>query len=397
VQVVSRRGAAGPRSGWSGALRGPRLLAVFVVLLASCTDASVRAPSEAGATLDVASATVAPTVAPLATPSATAQPTPKPRLYAKLRVFVASENTDSVVVLEGAPGGQYAQVAKIAVGRLPHQMAVSPDGRFVAVNNRMANTTSVIDPLTMKEIARIPVGKQPHGIIWSPDSKTLFVAHERDNYISRFEAGTWKSIGQLMVGVPQHVLVFNSARPNELWFTVTNSNEANHLRVYDLETKKVTRVQVEDVHDAYFTPDGSEIWSSSSGFLGKPSDRMVIYDPIAKTVKQEVRFPGRYPFHTMKVFQDGVFHPETSGVMVLSDHIGPSLVWMDWRERRILSETKLGGHPFHSTYDPEGGRLLVTTSVDGMVNVIDLKTREVVQKLPVTRAHGIASVGITSP
>lgn len=375
-------------------MRGLAYLGVGVVLLAACAGASVApTPSDVPDAEETAARTAVPSS--FATP--TAQPTAEPSRYTKLRVFIASENTDSVVVLEGAPGAEYAQVAKIPVGRLPHQMAVSPDGKFVAVNNRMANTTSVIDPISMKEVARIPVGKQPHGIIWSPDSKTLFVAHERDSYISRFEAGTWKPIGPLMVGVSQHVLVFNSARPNELWFTVTNSNENDHLRMYDLETKKIARVQVNDVHDAYFTPDGSEVWSSSSGFLDKPSDRMVIYDPITRKVKQELRLPGRYPFHTLKVFQDGVFHPESSGVMVLSDHYGPSLVWLDWRERRILGDTKLGAYPFHASFDPEGSRLLVTTNADGMVNVIDMKTRQVVQKVPVSKAHGMVSVGIAAP
>lgn len=375
-------------------MRGLAFLAVGVVLLASCAGASVApTPSEGPTTGDDA----APSTVPTSTPALTAQPTVDPRLYAKLRVFVASESTDQVWVLDGAPGAQFALVGKIPVGRMPHQLSVSPDGRFVAVNNRMANTTSVIDSATMKEIARLPVGKQPHGILWSPDAKTLFVAHERDNYISRFEAGTWKSLPPLMVGVPQHVLAMSAARPNELWFTVTNSNENDHLRAYDLDTKKVTRVKVNDVHDAYFTPDGSEIWSSSSGFLNKPSDRMVIYDPIAKTVKQEIHLKGRYPFHTLKLFQDGVYYPGNTSVMVLSDHLGPSLVWMDWRERSILGETKLGQQPFHSTYDAEGDRMLVTTNVDGMVNVIDMKTRQVVQKLPVTKAHGIASVGIAAP
>ena len=41
--------------------------------------------------------------------------------------------------------------------------------------------------------------------------------------------------------------------------------------------------------------------------------------------------------------------------------------------------------------------MLVTTNVDGMVNVIDMKTRQVVQKVPVSKAHGIASVGIAAP
>ena len=375
-------------------MRGWGFLAVGLVLLASCAGAPV-APARSA--VDITEDVAAPAPAATSTSSPTAQRAADPHLYAKLRVFVTSESTDQVWVLDGAPDSQFALVGKVPVGRMPHQLAVSPDGRFVAVNNRMASTTSVIDPIAMKEIARLSVGKQPHGIIWSPDAKTLFVAHERESYISRFEAGTWKSLPPLMVGVPQHALAMSSARPNELWFTVTNSNENDHLRVYALDTRQITRVRVNDVHDAYFTPDGSEIWSTSSGFLDKPSDRMVIYDPIARTVKQEIHLKGRYPFHTLKAFQDGVHYPRNTSVMILTDHLGPSLVWLDWRERSVLGETKLGHQPFHSTYDAEGDRILVTTNIDGMVNVIDMKTRQVVQKLPVTRAHGIASVGITAP
>ena len=334
---------------------------------------------------------------PSATPTPVPAPSPIPPRYAKLRIFVASESTDQVWVLDGKPGEQYAVIGKISVGKLPHQLAVSPDGKWVAVNNRMGNTTSIIDPLSMREVVRLMVGKQPHGITWSPDGKTLFVGHERDMYIARFEAGTWKPLPPLMVGVPQHVLSIAPSRPNELWFTLTNTAQADVLRVYDLETNKVTNIKVSDVHDAYFTPDESEVWSSSSGFLNKPSDRMVIYDPGTKTVKTEVHFPGYYPFHTEKVDQDGVFFMADKSVMVLSDHLGPGLLWVDWRERRILGETMLGQQPFHTTYDPEGDRLLTTTNVDGMVNVIDAKTRAVVQKVAVPKAHGIGAVPITAP
>ena len=34
------------------------------------------------------------------------------------------------------------------------------------------------------------------------------------------------------------------------------------------------------------------------------------------------------------------------------------------------------------------------TNVDGMVNVIDVNTKQVVQKIPVPSCHGIVSVGI---
>ncbi len=300
-------------------------------------------------------------------------------------------------VLEAAaPKGQFALIGKIQVGRLPHQMAVSPDGKFVAVNNRLADSTSIIDPVAMKELVRIKVGRQPHGITFSPDSKTLYVAHERDNFIMRFETGTWKPLTPLIVGTPQHVLTIGTKRPNILLFTVTNSNEVDHLRAYDLETNKITKFKVQDVHDAYYTPDQSEIWSSSSGFIDKPSDRMVIYDPDTYAVKEEIRLgANHYPFHTNKPNQDGMYVMPDNGLMVLSDHKGPSLLWVDYKSRRIVFETKgLGIQPFHTTYDPLGERLLLTTNVDGMVNVIDMNTKLVVQKIAVPQCHGIAAVGI---
>jgi YVTN family beta-propeller protein len=368
-----------------------RSLAILAsaLLLASCAGAGSAAPTPVS-TVAGPSGPAAPAALPASTPT----PTPEIRQYSKLRVFVASESTDSVWVYEAAPAAEFTLLKKIPVARFPHQMAVSPDGRYVAVNDRLANVTSIIDPISMTELMRLPVGKQPHGITFSPDGRTLFVAHERDVYIARFEVGTWKPLPPLMLGVPQHDLTMSRARPNELWFAVTNSSEEDHLRVYDLATNKVTKVVVSDVHDAYFTPDGSEIWSASSGFVDKPSDRMVIYDPVAKTVKQEIHFPGHYPFHTLKPLQDGMYYPVDTSLMVISDHAYPGLMWIDWRERRIVGETKLGQQPFHTTYDPEGKRLLVTTNVDGMVNVIDLATRTVVQKVPVTKAHGIVSVGI---
>ncbi len=368
-------------------------LALASLVVASC---SISLGSE-GLTTPEPEPTARPdsTAVPLASPTPAPQPspTPPPR-YTKLRVFVASESTNQVWVLEGAARGAFALVQKIPVGTFPHQMAVSPDGRWVAVNNRLADTTSIIDPIAMKEVVRIRVGKQPHGITFSPDAKTLYVAHERDTYILPIEVGSWRPLSPLVVGVPQHVLTLGNKRPNDLYFTLTNTSQSDHLRVFDLASKRVTNIKVQDVHDAYYTPDQSEVWSSSSGFIDKPSDRMVIYDPDTKTVKEEIHLRGHYPFHTEKENQDGAFFLADKSFMLLSDHLGPGLMWLDWKNRTILGETILGKQPFHSTYDPEGDRILTTTNEDGMVNVIDVGTRKVVQKVPVTKAHGIAAVGI---
>ena len=374
-------------------MRATGWLAALALLAAACSiDASeLPPPAAAPSAIALPRAAGEPTSAP--------EPPPIPPVgpsYSKLRVFVASENTEQVWVLEGQPKGQFAVVGKIPVGKLPHQMAVSPDGKWVAVNNRLGDSTSIIDPVAMKEVVRIKVGRQPHGITFSPDSRTLFVAHERDPFIMRFAVGTWLPLPTILVGVPQHVLTIGSRRPNLLLFTVTNSREPDDLRAYDLATGQIARFKVQDVHDAYYTPDQSEIWSSSSGFLTRPSDRMVIYDPDTFTVKEEIHLgPSHYPFHTEKANQDGIYFLPDTSIMVVSDHKGPALLWIDYKARTIVAETKgLGQQPFHSTYDPLGQRILLTTNVDGMVNVIDAKTRQVVQKIGVPFCHGIAAVGI---
>jgi DNA-binding beta-propeller fold protein YncE len=368
-------------------------LAIVAVVVSSCAIDAAELPAT-----PVPSASPTEVAIATATPAASATTTPAPSgpLYSKLRVFVASENTEQVWVLEGAPKDKFALVAKIPVGKLPHQMAVSPDGQWVAVNDRLSDQTSIINPFAMKEVVRIKVGKQPHGITFSPDSKILYVAHERDTYIARIEVGTWKLLTPIIVGVPQHVLTIGTKRPNLLLYTVTNSTEPDHLRAYDLEKNTITKFKVQDVHDAYYTPDQSEIWSSSSGFIDKPSDRMVIYDPDTFAVKEEIRLgANHYPFHTTKENQDGMYFMPDKSIMVLSDHKGPSLLWVDYKARKIVAETKgIGSQPFHTTYDPLGERILLTTNVDGVVNVIDVNTKLVVQKVAVPTPHGIAAVGI---
>lgn len=375
-------------------------MALAVLLVASaCTAAAPSTPSPVPAMPGMADmpgmdgALAAPSVAPapIIAPGVAALAA-KTAAYASVRVFVASESTNSLWVLEG--GATFSVVGRIPVGQMPHNISVSPDGRWVAAANRMGNSVSFIDPIRMAEVARVPVGHQPHDLTWHPDSKTLFVGHEHDTFIARIEAETWRPLAPLMVTAPQHDLAIDASRPNELFFTITNSDQADHLRVYDLKTGAITPFKVQDVHDVFFTPDASELWTTSSGFIGVPSDRIVVEDPATRTVKQELHFPGVYAFHTMKHNRDGMFFPPAGTPMVLSDHTGAGLLFIDPASRSVLSETKLGPQPFHTTYDPIGKRLLATTNADSAVRVIDLATRAVVQKLDVPAPHGIVAIGL---
>ena len=54
---------------------------------------------------------------------------------------------------------------EIHIGECPNWIAISPDGRYVAVSNSASDDTSVIDAESHREIARVKVGKGPKRLL----------------------------------------------------------------------------------------------------------------------------------------------------------------------------------------------------------------------------------------
>ena len=69
--------------------------------------------------------------------------------------------------------------AEITVGAGAYNVEPSPDGRFVVVTNKKAQSASVVDARTLKELARVPTTKKiVHGVAFSPDSRYAYVTQE---------------------------------------------------------------------------------------------------------------------------------------------------------------------------------------------------------------------------
>ena len=64
----------------------------------------------------------------------------------------------------------FANVAKIAVGKLPHGLWPSGDGTRLYVGLENADAFDVIDTLTNKVIATIPTGQAPQAVAYVPDA-----------------------------------------------------------------------------------------------------------------------------------------------------------------------------------------------------------------------------------
>jgi YVTN family beta-propeller protein len=93
------------------------------------------------------------------------------------RVFVASEDTSSTVVLRTKDG---ATLANLAVGGEPEGVDLSPDGRHVYVSSESDRRVTVIDTRTLEAIAQVPVGERPRAIAFAPDGRRAYVTGEND-------------------------------------------------------------------------------------------------------------------------------------------------------------------------------------------------------------------------
>ncbi len=90
--------------------------------------------------------------------------------------YVANAGSGTVTVIDT---GSNAAVGTIPVGAGPHNVAITPDGRFAYVTNETDGTVAVISTATNAVVGApiaIGAGSKPRGIAISPDGQTAWVA-----------------------------------------------------------------------------------------------------------------------------------------------------------------------------------------------------------------------------
>jgi DNA-binding beta-propeller fold protein YncE len=313
-------------------------------------------------------------------------------------LFVTSEKTDSVSVYRGTVP-DLTIVTSIKVGREPHNLGISPDGRWVATGDRRSGEVSVIDARTLVGVARLKLGRQTHDVAFTSDSRTLFVGHETETFVSVVEVGTWKVKAPLKVGRAQHDLSL-SPDDRELWFTVTNRPYKPgdpRVGVVDLATGKVALIDTgANAHDVTLSPDGKVAWVTNSGFTHIPDSRVDYLDTATRRLLGSITV-GKYPFHSPKRGRDGNAVPPTAAEMWFSDHGLRSIVAVSLADRRVVATVPVGVEPYHIAATA-GGTLFVANNKSNTVTVVDGPRRAVLGTLKVPpRPHGLAALAGPPP
>jgi YVTN family beta-propeller protein len=87
-------------------------------------------------------------------------------------LLVGNKGEDSVSFIDLATG---RELGRAATGRMPHEIAISPDGRQAAVVSYGGQSIDIFDIATRERLRVIDLAPNqgPHGIAWLPDGRIL--------------------------------------------------------------------------------------------------------------------------------------------------------------------------------------------------------------------------------
>lgn len=136
--------------------------------------------------------------------------------------------------------GTFQVVKRVSMGEgaRPHMLRVSPDGRFVWVQNARANTNVILDARTLEEVAVLPVGKAPVTNAFTPDGRFSYISHSADNFISVVDTQTFKEVSRIRVAEGLTVIAF---RPDGK-FAYVAATGVNGVGVIDVERQKLIKL-----------------------------------------------------------------------------------------------------------------------------------------------------------
>ena len=130
-------------------------------------------------------------------------------------VYLACNHSNEVQVRDATT---LVLVRRLPTGNGAYNVEPSPDGRWVMVTNKKAQSVSVFDTRGWTEAARIPTTKRiPHGIAFSPDGRYAFVSQESagndPGAVDAIDLATLKRVASLSLPLqPTGIAVWSGKR-----------------------------------------------------------------------------------------------------------------------------------------------------------------------------------------
>ena len=288
------------------------------------------------------------------------------------------DNTLSIINLR-----DLRQEATLPLGLEPEHMELSPSGTLAAVGNISGGTVSLVTLEENREVRRVTGFFEPHNMTFSPDGKLIYVGNLGANFISVLDVERGAIIDEIKVGentplasLPgteeEHQGIINITRTPDGRLGFADFGDGNVMAVLDLRSRrKLKTLKLGELPwRAYTTADGRFMIIPNNG------DRTVSIVSTTSPFREVARLQGG---EDMTGVNTGWF--ETIAFVI--SRAENRLILLDLVNMRNLGDLDLGtgSTPETGVTTPDGKKLYVALSGTDSVAVIDIRNRSLLHRI----------------
>jgi YVTN family beta-propeller protein len=293
------------------------------------------------------------------------------------RLLVLSKGEDSLMVLD-VPS--YKRLAIIPVGKEPHEVVATPDGRKAYVSNARDKTVSVVDlaALRVARTLRSDRFDSPHGLAMTSDGRYLLLTSEGSRRLFLIDAARDVVLRSVTTTQARAHMVVVLKGGKKAFVANVDSDSVTLVRLPDLRIVK--HVPVGDGPEGIAaTPNGKWVLTAL-----QKTDQIAILDAGSGAVL--ARMPtGQTPIRLAVT--------PNSFTALVTNRASNDVTVLDVLARRVKTTVPVGRRPGGVTTDASGSRAYVCNSDSNTVSVISIPGFEVAQTIPVgAQPDGIAFV-----
>jgi len=287
---------------------------------------------------------------------------------------------DSVLVLNSEDASysilsrsQRAEMQRLPVGREPHHLMLTPDGKEVLIGSTATNELLVLDAKTgeRRGVQRNII--DPYQLGFSPDGKWFVTVAYRLDHVDIYRADGFKLAGRIFLdGLPSHMAFDPDSKT-----VFVSLQQSGRLAAFDLATQALKwNVEVGKAPAGLIMPDAKRVLVALTG-----EDGIVVVDPKDGAVTGKLK-TGRAAHN---------FFPRGDGRhWFLSNRVEGTVSLIDVQDMRVVGSIRVPGGPDCMDITPDGKELWVTQRFLRRVAVVDLEQMKMVASIPVGKSpHGV--------
>ncbi len=295
------------------------------------------------------------------------------------RILVISRDDKALKSYDPAT---YELQFSVALPGDPHQVVVSPDGRFAysADFEGRDNTVSIVDLEQKSRVAGIKMDPyyKPHDLALTKDGSKLFVTCEASRVVAEVDVAARKITRPIRLSVENaHNLALS---PDDKLLFVASQWD-NNVTIINAETGEIIKSLAtgKGAEGVTVSPDGKEAW-----VVNRVWQTLAIID-LATMKKVQTMTCEHNPMRD-------IFMPD-GNTLIVTSALSDELAFVDRAKREVVGRVKTGDFPVGMAMTKDGSRLYVTNLNGGDVAVVDLPNRKVIHRFPVGgQPEGIAVV-----